>query len=67
MNSKDNDGDAPLHIAALHGHKEIVELLLANGANVNVKDSEGRTPFDEAIRRGHEDVFELLRKHTAKE
>ena len=27
-----------LHVAAYAGHKEIVELLIANGADVNEKD-----------------------------
>jgi ankyrin repeat protein len=45
------------------GNKEIVELLLANGANVNIKDAGGRIPLDEANRRGHKDIVELLRKN----
>ncbi len=35
-----------LHIAALHGHQEIVQLLLNNDANLLLKDSQGRTPRD---------------------
>nr|HIL75857.1 ankyrin repeat domain-containing protein [Rhodospirillales bacterium] len=35
-----------MHYAALKGHKEVVELLLANGANVNAKDDDGKTPLD---------------------
>ncbi|WP_265034942.1 MULTISPECIES: ankyrin repeat domain-containing protein [unclassified Wolbachia] len=35
-----------LHIAALHGHQEIVQLLLNNGANPSLEDSQGRTPRD---------------------
>ncbi|MBA8769761.1 hypothetical protein HCR16_01015 [Wolbachia pipientis] len=35
-----------LHIAALHGHQEIVQLLLNNNANPSLKDSQGRTPRD---------------------
>ncbi|WP_353285749.1 ankyrin repeat domain-containing protein [Wolbachia endosymbiont (group A) of Gastracanthus pulcherrimus] len=35
-----------LHIAALHGHQEIVQLLLNNDANSLLKDSQGRTPRD---------------------
>ncbi|WP_406833323.1 ankyrin repeat domain-containing protein [Wolbachia endosymbiont (group A) of Scambus nigricans] len=35
-----------LHIAALHGHQEIVQLLLNNDANLLLKDSQGRTPGD---------------------
>ncbi|MFJ5423623.1 ankyrin repeat domain-containing protein [Wolbachia endosymbiont of Drosophila barbarae] len=35
-----------LHIAALHGHQEIVQLLLNNDANPLLKDSQGRIPRD---------------------
>ena len=32
------DGHTPLHIAAFHGHTEIVSLLIGNGADINSKD-----------------------------
>ncbi|WP_265021508.1 ankyrin repeat domain-containing protein [Wolbachia endosymbiont (group A) of Icerya purchasi] len=35
-----------LHIAALHGHQEIAQLLLNNNANPSLKDSQGQTPRD---------------------
>lgn len=35
----------PLHLAALVGQRENVELLLAHGADVNAVDSRGRTPL----------------------
>ncbi|HEY5345305.1 MAG TPA: ankyrin repeat domain-containing protein, partial [Verrucomicrobiae bacterium] len=33
---KAKDGWRPLHFAALIGNKDVAELLIANGANVNV-------------------------------
>ena len=39
-------GRTPLHQAAWDGHKEIAELLIAEGAEVNAKDVEGQTPLD---------------------
>ena len=32
-------GDTVLHEAVFKGHKEIVELLISNGANINSKSS----------------------------
>ena len=49
-----------LHWAALEGHKEIVELLIAKGATVDVKKTDGWTPLHEATRKGHKEIVELL-------
>ena len=53
-----------LHLAALEGQKEIVELLIANGADVNAKTKRGETPLDQAKR--HPETAALLRKHGGK-
>jgi hypothetical protein len=42
------------------GHKDVVELLLANEANVNAEDGNDRTPLHWAAGAGHVDVVELL-------
>ena len=36
---KDNQGRTGLHLAAAHGHLELVTLLLGQGAEVNVLDN----------------------------
>ena len=48
------------------GHREIVELLLANGANVNVPTLSGKTALDYASRAGHNKTADLLRHHGGK-
>tara|TARA_Y100000758_G_scaffold233021_1_gene169693 strand:+ start:29 stop:406 length:378 start_codon:yes stop_codon:yes gene_type:complete len=58
-------GATPLHPATYSGHKEIVELLIANGANVNTK-AKGWTPLDIAIEFEHSEIADILRKHGAK-
>ena len=47
------------------GHKEIVELLLANKAEVNAKANDGTTPLHAAAAGGHKDVAELLLANNA--
>ena len=49
-----------LHNAARNGHKEIVELLIAKGADVDAKDEDGWTPLHWAVVNGHEETVELL-------
>ena len=46
--------------AAWGGHKEIVELLIAEGADVNAKRNTGVTPLHHAAWNGHKEVAELL-------
>jgi len=52
-------GTTPLGRAVLAGFKEIVELLIAKGANVNAKDNWNWTPLHSAV-YGHKDIVELL-------
>ncbi len=53
VNAKAGDGTTPLHNAAVYGHNEVAELLIANGANVNAiivsGRNKGKTPLDLAI------------------
>jgi ankyrin repeat protein len=52
-----------LHAATSEGQNEIAELLIAEGADVNVKNDEGETPIDMAIRLKRTEAIDLLRKH----
>ncbi|KAF2186029.1 ankyrin, partial [Zopfia rhizophila CBS 207.26] len=40
----DKCGKAPFHLAAQNGHVKVAQLLLENGAEVNLASKEGRTP-----------------------
>ncbi|EQC26755.1 serine/threonine protein kinase, partial [Saprolegnia diclina VS20] len=53
-------GRTALCLAATHGHVEIVDLLLADGANVDHKDLTGRTPLVAASEAGHLPVVRRL-------
>ena len=48
VNAQNLNGFYPLTSAASWGHNEIVELLIAQGADVNVKSS-GKTPLDVSL------------------
>jgi cytohesin len=55
-------GHTPLHNAAWGGYKEIAELLIAEGADVNAKKGvwDGRTPLHLAALEGEKEIAELL-------
>ena len=60
-------GWTPLHLAAMNGHKTVVELLLAHGADVNAKKNKGVTPLYVATQYGRKDMAEWLRQHGGHE
>ena len=63
VNVKDEDlnGWTPLIFAALGGHKEITELLIDSGAEVNAKSyNDGWAPLHGAAQRGRNEIVELL-------
>ena len=60
-----NEGQTPLHFAAIYGHKPVVSYLLENKASVNDKDILGSTPLHEAVRYGHPEIVSMLLENKA--
>jgi hypothetical protein len=61
INAEDKNGFTPMHFAAGQGHKDVAELLIAKGADVNAKSKEGyTTPLHFAALKGSKEVAELL-------
>ena len=60
--SRNKEGQTPLNVAP---NREIAELLLANGADIDVGETIARTPLYEAAREGRQDVVELLVERSA--
>lgn len=52
--------ETPLHIAVRYGHKEVAELLLNEGANINALERRKWTPLHTAVKNGKMEVAELL-------
>jgi ankyrin repeat protein len=59
INTKIN-GDNALIWAAYAGRTEVVKLLIAQGADLNVTNSGGDTPFTLATRSNHADTAKIL-------
>ena len=65
VNSLDESGQTPLHLAADRGSVDCVTLLLEAGANVLAADSDGFTALHVAVIANQVDVCRVLLKHGA--
>ena len=57
---KNEQGNSPLHWAALTGNLEIVKHLVGCGADVSLKNEAGRYPIFEAEQSGKDSVVAFL-------
>ncbi len=62
--SKDNNEQTALSLAAHEGQDSIVRLLINYNVESDSKDVEGRTPLSRAARAGRETVVKLLIDHA---
>ncbi|MEE2614333.1 MAG: ankyrin repeat domain-containing protein [Verrucomicrobiota bacterium] len=61
VNARDGfDGMTALRNAVWGNKREIIELLIASGADVDAKDNDGWTPLHHAARVGGKETVELL-------
>ncbi len=64
MNLQDKKGDSPIHLALLKNKDDILEALIAKGADVNVagrdKTTEGQSILYLAVIRNREDLIQKL-------
>ncbi|XP_031411290.1 ankyrin repeat domain-containing protein 27 isoform X2 [Meleagris gallopavo] len=67
VNMSNQDGFTPLHMAALHGHSDLVSLLLKHGASISAKNAEHAAPLHLACQKGHSQVVECLMNYNAKQ
>ena len=56
----DFGGNTPLHYAALLKEKDITELLISYGADVNLKNNEGSMPLHWSAKHGNNAVYQFL-------
>ncbi|MEG4173133.1 MULTISPECIES: ankyrin repeat domain-containing protein [unclassified Microcoleus] len=66
INARDQYGDTPLHLAVQNNRPEIVSLLIANGAKVNVENASGNTPLHLAVQNNRPEIVSFLIANGAK-
>ena len=59
----DEDGKTPVRYTF---NEEILKLLVAKGADINLKNREGKTRLDNAVLYGNSDLADILRKNGGK-
>lgn len=62
VNLTDYDNQTPLFHSCIEGKINIVELFIAQDANINVIDRFGHTPIYYAQKNGHKKIVKLLKK-----
>ncbi|CAN4093150.1 unnamed protein product [Withania somnifera] len=64
LNSIDSQGKTALHIAAIHGHVEVIQFLVSVGSDTDMLDSERWTPLHFAAHQGHVEAVDFLLNHS---
>ena len=60
VNAIDSNGQSPLQVAAQNGDSKVIELLIANNANLDFLDNDGATALLLAASGGKSDVVKKL-------
>ena len=60
VNEVNSLNETPLHIACALGHKQIVYVLMANGADMYARDCCNNAPIHGAVSKGHLDIMNSL-------
>ena len=61
VNRVNSDNQTALYLAVKHDRRELVELLLARGADVMIPSEDPeKTPLELAERLGHDEIVKLL-------
>ncbi|RXJ89407.1 hypothetical protein CRV01_07955 [Arcobacter sp. CECT 8983] len=66
IDTKDEYGYTPLHIAARFNHFDIAKVLISKGAQINTKDNYFDTPLIDSVKKGYTFMSELLICNGAK-
>ena len=61
LSINDKLGNTILHKAAMCGHTKIIQVLIDNGADINLKNNAGKIPFQLAEENNYTEAMKLLK------
>ncbi|MGY3703267.1 hypothetical protein BW731_02865 [Vagococcus martis] len=64
IDTPNEKGQTPLHVAVLKNNLEVAAYLLSKGANPNAKDSMGLSPYIAAAANGLSEMFDLISQYN---
>ncbi|MET0066170.1 MAG: ankyrin repeat domain-containing protein [Candidatus Thiodiazotropha sp.] len=67
LDSLDEDGNTPLHIAILNDQRVVAKYLINRGARLDISNKAGLTPLALAIAQNKTDIEKILRQFGARE
>ena len=62
INSRDDLGNLPVHVAARVGDNLIMEQLIRSNAAINATNHANQAPLHLAAKNGHKEVFQILKR-----
>jgi ankyrin repeat protein len=73
VNTKDNDGNSPLHLAVGYFNSylsnpnliDVINLLVNKGADVNIKNKRGQSPLDIALQKSNQEIVRILNRNNS--
>ena len=65
LNARTSMNRTPLHLATIHNHYEVVELLIKMGAKIDLVDNDFNTCLHYASNQGYEDIVIFLLTSSA--
>ncbi|RDD41723.1 Transient receptor potential cation channel subfamily A member 1 [Trichoplax sp. H2] len=66
INTRNTSGQKPIHIAAIYGHKRVIQNMIKNGADINSKDIHSYYPLHYVAKDGYTAAAQLLVDENAK-